>query len=81
VKENLEDQSDEFVVDATMHECAHFVGPIGSEEIGHAVVGGRAAYGKLALTLSRGDALKNASSYAWLAYLARKPSSVWLTDE
>ena len=77
VKESLEGKPDELVVDVTMHECAHFV----SEEIGHAKVAGQTAYGKLALTLSRGDALKNASSYAWLAYLARKPSSVWLTYE
>jgi hypothetical protein len=81
VKTNLEGKPNDFIVDATMHECAHFVGPIGAQEIGHAKVGGSPAYGKLAFQISRADCLKNASSYAWLAYLARMPSSVWLTAD
>ena len=79
VKKNLDGKNDEFIVDATMHECADFVGPMGAGEIGHATVGGAPAYGQLALTLSRANACVNASSYAWLAYLARKPQSEWLT--
>jgi hypothetical protein len=79
VRKNLVGKSDEFIVDATMHESAHFVGPEGRGEIGHAEVGGETAYGQLALKLKRADALVNASSYAWLAYLARKPQSEWIT--
>jgi hypothetical protein len=75
----VEPQTDEWVVDCTIHEFAHFCGPLGANAIDHAHVGGKPAYGALALTLNRSDALKNASSYAWLAYLARKPSTQWLT--
>jgi len=79
VKEKIQNATDEFVVDATMHEFAHFCGPFGVEAVGHAKIGGAPAYGDSALTLSKPDAMKNASSYAWLAYLARKPASQWLT--
>lgn len=79
VKAKIENATDEFVVDATIHEFAHFCGPAGADAVDHAMVGGQPAYGDLALGLSKTDAFKNASSYAWLAYLARKPSNVWLT--
>jgi hypothetical protein len=79
VEKSLQDKTDEFLVDATIHECAHFCGPLGAGEIGHALVNGDRAYGLLALQLSRADALVNASSYAWLAFLARKPQADWLT--
>ena len=79
VKAKIAPASDEFVIDASIHEFAHFCGPQGANHIGHAQIGGQPAYGALALQLPRADAMKNASSYAWLAYLARKPSAVWLT--
>jgi hypothetical protein len=80
VRARIEPASDEFIVDATIHEFAHFCGPMSAAtKIGHALVGGQPAYGNLALSLGRSDALRNASSYAWLAYLARKPAAVWLT--
>ena len=43
------------------------------------MVSGKPAYGDLALGLSKADAMVNASSYAWLAYLARKSPTQWLT--
>lgn len=79
VQSHIEGATEEFIVDATIHEFAHFCGPIAGSTIGHAMVGGKPAYGNLALGLSKADALVNASSYAWLAYLARKPATVWLT--
>jgi hypothetical protein len=79
LRSKIEPATDEFVVDASIHEFAHFCGPQGANHVGHAQVGGQPAYGMLALQLSKADAMRNASSYAWLAYLARKPSSVWLT--
>jgi hypothetical protein len=80
VRANIEPATDEFIVDCTIHEFAHFCGPLSpATKIGHALIGGQPAYGNLALQLGRSDALRNASSYAWLAYLARKPAAVWLT--
>jgi hypothetical protein len=79
VKANIEGATDEFIVDATMHEFAHFCGPSGAGAVDHAHVGGKPAYGMLALGLSKTDALINASSYAWLAYLARMTPDRWLS--
>jgi hypothetical protein len=79
VRSKIEPATDEFVIDATIHEFAHFCGPKGAKSVGHALVGGKPAYGNLALGLSKSDAMVNASSYAWLAYLARKPPTQWLT--
>ncbi len=69
----------EFIVDASIHEFAHFCRPLGADEAGHAMAGGRPAYGSLALGLAKSAAMKNASSYAWLAYLARMEKTKWLT--
>jgi hypothetical protein len=79
VKAKIEPATDEFVIDASIHEFAHFCGPIGTGSIGHAKVAGLPAYGDLALGLSKVEAMVNASSYAWLAYLARKNPKEWLT--
>ena len=62
------------LTDLTTHESVHFAG-----NIGHGQIGGRTAYGKAAFRLSNAQALKNASNYTWLAYLARMPNSRWLT--
>ena len=67
------------MVNATMDECAYFVGPFGANEIGPAEVAGQPANGTLALGLIRAKSLVNTSSYAWLAFLARKPAADWLT--
>ena len=53
---NLAGKSDEFIVDATTHECAHFCGPLGAGEIGHAMFNGARAYGLLALQLGADSA-------------------------
>ena len=66
--------NDTDLTDLITHESVHFAG-----NIGHAQIGGRTAYGKDALRLSNAKALKNASNYSWLAYLARLPHSQWLT--
>jgi len=79
VRSKIEGATDEFVIDATIHEFSHFCGPKGPKSIGHAMVSGKPAYGDLALGLSKADAMVNASSYAWLAYLARKSPTQWLT--
>lgn len=80
VESNLKNRNSEFIVDAMIHECAHYCGPLGAKAVDHAKVRGKAAYGQLALGLTRSQALVNASSYAWLAYLARLPEDQWLTN-
>ena len=67
------------LIDRTVHEFAHFCGPLGVGEIDHAFSGGAAAYGTLVFGLPRKDALVNASSYAYLTFLAQKPSDSWAT--
>ena len=62
------------LTDLTTHESVHFAG-----NIGHAQIGGRTAYSNAAFRLSNAKALKNASSYTWLTYLAQMPHSRWLT--
>lgn len=79
VQAKIQPASDEFIIDATIHEFAHFCGPKGVNEVGHAMVAGAPAYGNLALGLTKTEAMVNASSYAWLAYLARKSPKDWLT--
>lgn len=80
VRSKIEPATEEFIVDASIHEFAHFCGPLGADEVGHAMIGGQPAYGSLALGLAKSAAMKNASSYAWLAYLARMEKSKWLTS-
>lgn len=72
VKNRVENKANDFIVDIIIHESSHAVG------IDHAVIDGKAAYGNLAFKLKTADALNNASSYAWLAYQARKPKQFWL---
>lgn len=72
VRTVVQNFSDDDVVDLIIHETAHIVG------IGHFIINKEVAYNKAALGISLADALNNASSYAWLAYQARKPKEQWL---
>ncbi|MEZ6128814.1 MAG: hypothetical protein R3C59_09040 [Planctomycetaceae bacterium] len=74
VAEKCNSKSDESLTDVIMHESVHFAGGIG-----HAKIGNDVAYGEKAFLLSNEKALKNASSYAYLAYLARMDHTKWLT--
>ncbi len=74
VLEKCKDKDDTDLTDIIMHESVHFAGGIG-----HALIGGEAAYGEKVFKLSNEKALKNASSYAYLAYLARMDHTKWLT--
>jgi hypothetical protein len=65
--------SSEDITDILNHEMAHFVGPNAPNDITDQ--GGM--YGDDALTLNYERAMKSASCHAWLAWLARKPSSEW----
>jgi hypothetical protein len=80
VKSAIEKKTDDFIVDAMMHELAHFVGPESPdpEAVGHAIIEKETAYGRLALKVDRVNAFRNASSYAWLAYLARMSPEQWM---
>jgi hypothetical protein len=74
VLDKCKNKSDADLTDIIMHESAHFAGGID-----HASVNGKPAYGSLVFGLSSADALNNASSYAYLAYLARMDHTKWLT--
>jgi hypothetical protein len=67
---------DDDLCDALIHEMAHFVGPVGADAItdqgGH-------AYAEAALRLNHDRAMRSASCYAWLPWLARQGTSAWLT--
>lgn len=71
VSDRLKNVSNDFLVDIIIHESSHAVG------IDHALINRKPAYGYAAFKLRTEDALDNASSYAWLAYQARKPKSQW----
>lgn len=63
------------LTDIIMHESVHFAGGID-----HFNIGGdpkNPAYGSKVFTLTNAQALKNASSYAYFAYIARLQSSQW----
>jgi peptidoglycan hydrolase-like protein with peptidoglycan-binding domain len=68
------DKSSEDLTDMLIHELAHFVGP----EKGFFQIVDH-AYGTAALQLNHQTAIRTASCYAWLAWLARKPMSEWQT--
>lgn len=70
-----ETKSDEDLTDIMMHESVHFAGGIGH----YMIAKGKPAYGDKVFSLTIDQALENASSYAYLAYLARLPSTQWLT--
>lgn len=63
------------LVDILNHEMAHFAGPEPVADRIQDPAGGLAA-----LALSHHSAMRCASNYAWLAWLARLPRSQWLTD-
>jgi hypothetical protein len=67
-------RGDENLTDIIMHESVHF-----AAGIDHFIVGGKPAYGAKVFSLTNAQALKNASSYSYLAYLARMPHTQWLT--
>ncbi len=66
-------QSDLNLTDIIMHESVHF-----AAGIGHYNIGGKPAYGTKVFSLTHSQAMQNASSYAYLAYLARMPHTQWL---
>ncbi|RFB79162.1 hypothetical protein [Methylovirgula sp. 4M-Z18] len=68
---------DETLTDIIMHESVHFAGGID-----HFNIGGdpnNPAYGTKVFTLNNKQALKNASTYSYFAYLARMPNIQWAT--
>lgn len=67
-------RKDENLTDIIMHESVHF-----AAGVGHYEINGEPAYGQKVFGLTNAQALKNASSYAYLAYLARLPHTQWLT--
>ena len=69
-----ESVTDTHLTDIITHESIHF-----AAGIGHSKINGKVAYGTMAFRLSNAKALKNASNYAYLAYLARMPHTKWLT--
>jgi hypothetical protein len=68
------DKSDEDLTDIIMHESVHFAGGIG-----HFMMGKDPAYGEKVFTLTNSQALQNASSYSYLAYIARMNQARWTT--
>lgn len=73
VKSNCRGKSEAFLVDAIMHECAHFCG--GKEGEVWCVKGD--VYGDNALPLPREQSLLNAANYAWFAGTAELPALQW----
>ena len=69
-----ESKKDVDLIDVITHESVHFAG-----SIDHYVIGSTPAYGSKVFALTNDQAKKNASSYAYLAYLARMQSSQWAT--
>ena len=65
------------LTDLITHEAVHFAGGIDH----HYIDGNRnnAAYGTKVFKLTNEQSKKNASSYSYLAYLARMPHTRWLT--
>lgn len=70
------------VADILVHELAHYCGPLppSPKAISHGGVV-PPAYKLRAFTLSHRQSLISASNYSWLAFLARLPSSQWLTHK
>jgi hypothetical protein len=65
---------DDDVVDVIMHESVHYAGGID-----HFITRNRGpAYGRIVFELKSSQAMINASSYSYLAWLARKHQSKWL---
>lgn len=75
VLSECEPKSDEDLIDIMTHETMHFAGGIGH----YMITKTTPAYGDKVFKLTVDQALQNASSYAYLAYLARLPSPQWLT--
>jgi hypothetical protein len=69
-----ESKNDVDLIDVITHESVHFAG-----NINHYNIGSTPAYGSTVFTLTNAQAKQNASSYAYLAYLARLQSSQWAT--
>jgi hypothetical protein len=67
-------KSDEDLTDIIMHESVHFAGGID-----HYLIGVDPAYGEKVFTLTNSQALQNASSYSYLAYIARMNPALWAT--
>ncbi len=68
------DKSNEDLTDIIMHESVHFAGGID-----HYLIGPDPAYGSKVFTLTNSQALQNASSYSYLAYIARMNPALWST--
>jgi len=69
-----ETKKDLDLTDIMMHESIHFAGGIG-----HFEIEGVPAYGEKVFTLRHHQAMVNASSYAYFAYIARLESWQWAT--
>jgi len=72
---NIANKNRDHLVDLMVHELAHFVGPASGPFMIEDHSGGLAA-----LKSSHNIAIRTASNYAWLAWLARLPRSQWLTN-
>lgn len=77
VTENCERRSDDWLLDALMHEFAHYCGPKGDHNTGVGHQGPGNGYGDRALKLENPQTLHNASNYAWFAGLSQAPKANW----
>lgn len=68
-----ESKPDTDLTDVITHESVHFAGNVDHFNINPTTP----AYGGLVFTLTNVQSMKNASSYSYLAYLARLQSSQW----
>lgn len=64
------------LVDLLVHEMAHFAGP---EPVADRI--GDPSGGLAALELPHDTAVRSATNYAWLAWLARLPQKEWMTNK
>jgi len=69
-----ESKKDVDLIDVITHESVHFAG-----NVDHYNINNVPAYGSKVFTLTNAQAKQNASSYAYLAYLARLQSNQWAT--